>query len=92
MLGDTHPNYGGSKDRWKIIQMMIRKREDYGELPLQISGTIGVMARAAEKICRYRNLIRKNRVNFESMNDTLEDYFNYCLIAIDLIYKKSCAD
>ena len=82
-----------SFDPIQCLETMVKKREDYGDLPLRISGTVGVMARSGDKLCRYYNLVQRkpNETNFESIADTLHDYFNYCLIALELINKKSCA-
>lgn len=72
----------------KIIDLMVSKRADYGDRPFRISGTIGVMARSADKICRYNNLLNKKTTNFESCIDSLVDLFNYSLVGIELINKK----
>ena len=102
---DGFPAYSNSRDFWLLnlwmseilgevnpldaIDLMERKRKDYGDLPFRISGTIGVMARTADKVCRLERLLQSQEPNFESVQDTYQDWFNYSLVALDMIVKEN---
>lgn len=76
------------------IDLLIRKRRDYGERPFQISGTLGIMARSADKVCRAQNILimKQLAVKDEQIQDTFIDLYNYSLIATDLIRRdQECA-
>ena len=47
--------------------------------------TIGILVRLGDKIKRTENLYQKNQPNFESIDDTLSDSFNYVILALMLI-------
>lgn len=78
----------GGFDPEAAIELMEQKRQDYGELPFEISGTLGVMARTADKVCRAERLIRSEKQNFESLEDTYQDWFNYSLVALNMLEKQ----
>ena len=65
------------------IRLMTQKREDYGDRPFKISKTIGLMARCADKLCRYQNLRNKEQ-KFESRQDSMMDFFNYSLMGLEM--------
>ena len=47
--------------------------------------TIGILVRLGDKIRRTENLFQKNQPNFESIDDSLFDSFNYVILALMLI-------
>jgi hypothetical protein len=70
----------------RTIELMEQKRKDYGFKPFRISGTLGIMARTADKVCRLENLsMNAEGPIFESQVDTVQDWFNYSLVALSLI-------
>jgi len=65
----------------KEIELFLKKNEDYGESFLK-HGLLGVLIRASDKIDRAINLLRKQNVVNESLDDTLIDLANYCKMAL----------
>ena len=61
-----------------------KKNSDYGDAFMDYT-TIGILVRLGDKIKRTENLIQKNQPNFESIDDSLFDSFNYVILALMLI-------
>ena len=61
-----------------------KKNNDYGDAFMDYT-TIGILVRLGDKIKRIENLIQKNQPNFESIDDSLFDSFNYVILALILI-------
>jgi len=61
-----------------------KKNNDYGDAFMDYT-TIGILVRLGDKIKRTENLIQKNQPNFESIDDSLFDSFNYIILALMLI-------
>lgn len=61
-----------------------KKNNDYGDAFMDYT-TIGILVRLGDKIKRTENLIQKNQPNFESIDDSLFDSFNYVILALMLI-------
>ena len=70
--------YGESRDLFE------KKNKDYGDAFMDYL-SIGVLVRLGDKIKRTENLIKKNNPNFESIDDTLSDSFNYVILALILL-------
>lgn len=63
-------------------QELIRKNTDYGDSHREF-GVIGVIVRMFDKFHRWETLSRQTAlVKSENINDTLNDMFNYCVLAI----------
>ena len=70
--------YQESRDLFK------KKNNDYGDAFMDYI-TIGILVRLGDKIKRTENLFKKNEPNFESIDDSLFDSFNYIILALMLI-------
>lgn len=65
-----------------------RKNSDYGDAFVDY-GAIGILMRLNDKIRRLESLTQKNNVNFESIEDTILDSFNYVILGLMLLNNKS---
>lgn len=65
-------------------ELFEKKNNDYGDAFMDYT-TIGILVRLGDKIRRTENLFQKNTPNFESIDDTLFDSFNYIILALLLI-------
>ncbi|MBT9131398.1 MAG: hypothetical protein DDT41_01704 [candidate division WS2 bacterium] len=68
----------------EALSLMERKNKDYSNNTgnnLVITGLPGMVTRLTDKVSRLRNLINNQEVNFESVQDTLQDILNYSIIA-----------
>tara|TARA_Y100000591_G_C21840373_1_gene705197 strand:+ start:684 stop:1175 length:492 start_codon:yes stop_codon:yes gene_type:complete len=65
-------------------ELFEKKNNDYGDAFMDYT-TIGILVRLGDKIRRTENLFQKNTPNFESIDDTLFDSFNYIILALILI-------
>lgn len=71
------------------LNLMLKKRSDYGNENIKSTGEIGVVVRLSDKLARLRNLygisdnsyIRKSASN-ESIEDTYMDIINYGIIGL----------
>lgn len=74
------------------LMLYERKSEDYGEIPMEVTGIVGLIVRIADKIHRVLNLSKNGRVALvedENLEDTLRDISNYANMAlIELEIKK----
>ena len=61
-----------------------KKNNDYGDAFMDYT-TIGILVRLGDKVRRTENLYQKNNPNFESIDDSLFDSFNYIILALMLI-------
>jgi hypothetical protein len=61
-----------------------KKNNDYGDAFMDYT-TIGILVRLGDKVKRTENLYQKNEANFESIDDSLFDSFNYIILALMLI-------
>ena len=61
-----------------------KKNNDYGDAFMDYI-TIGILVRLGDKIKRTENLWQKSEPNFESIDDSLFDSFNYIILALILI-------
>jgi len=65
----------------KFVRVLDSKQQDYGSDNITISGELGVVVRAQDKLCRLRHLLRKNgEVNHERIDDSWMDLANYGII------------
>ena len=63
----------------ELLEIFIKKNNDYGNDNLDTFGKIGIMIRLQDKINRYIN-IKKNNIHLvedESLDDTIKDLINY---------------
>lgn len=65
-----------------------KKNNDYGDAFIDYK-IIGILMRLNDKIRRLESLHKKNIVNFESLDDTILDSFNYVILALILFIYKS---
>jgi hypothetical protein len=81
-------NHKHSKDSQQIYiesrDLFEKKNNDYGDAFMDYT-TIGILVRLGDKIKRTENLCQKNKPNFESIDDSLFDSFNYIILALMLI-------
>ncbi len=73
----------------ECLELMEKKRELYSNRPLEITGQVGLIVRQIAKLCRLsniydNNLHLKSQEMFESLQDTINDIFNYCIIGIEM--------
>lgn len=75
-----------AKDALRIafenIQLMDGKQLDYGSQNISAFGEYGVVVRMSDKMERLKNLIKKDSVNNESIEDTYKDLANYAVISL----------
>jgi hypothetical protein len=65
-----------------MLDILVRKQNDYGHENINAFGIVGLAVRISDKIARYRNLDgRDNQVANESYLDTLKDMVGYAVIA-----------
>ena len=63
------------------LGILFRKHQDYGPGPIHYTGFLGLAVRMLDKVGRYENLINSEQnVNFEPIDDTILDLFNYGLL------------
>jgi hypothetical protein len=71
--------------RHEALTLFTKKNTDYGDAFAEY-GVIGVIVRIGDKIFRLKTLISRNQPEVEeSVQDTLEDLFNYTAMAIMLL-------
>jgi len=61
-----------------------KKNSDYGDAFVDYK-SIGILMRLNDKIRRLESLTQKTNVNFESIEDTILDSFNYVILALILL-------
>ena len=61
-----------------------KKNSDYGDAFIDYK-LIGILVRLNDKIRRLESLIKKNSINYESIDDTILDSFNYIILALILL-------
>lgn len=61
-----------------------KKNSDYGDAFVDYK-SIGILMRLNDKIRRLDSLTQKKSVNFESIEDTILDSFNYVILALILL-------
>lgn len=61
-----------------------KKNSDYGDAFVDYK-SIGILMRLNDKIRRLESLTQKKSVNFESIEDTILDSFNYVILALILL-------
>ena len=66
--------------------LFMKKNEDYGDSFITYN-FIGVLVRLQDKVNRLENLMTKDEKNiiFESIEDSMMDSINYCILALMLI-------
>ena len=64
------------------VVVLDRKQRDYGSRNISEFGEIGILMRVWDKICRLKNLMRKENPKNESIDDSWLDMANYAIIAI----------
>jgi len=78
----------------KIIKEMrdtfVKKNHDYGDDNILRFGSKGVFIRQWDKMCRLEQLIwnEKDPKVTESVEDTLKDLANYCIISLIVLKNK----
>tara|TARA_B110000902_G_scaffold199636_1_gene226654 strand:+ start:14 stop:505 length:492 start_codon:yes stop_codon:yes gene_type:complete len=65
-------------------ELFRKKNSDYGDAFVDYK-SIGILIRLNDKIRRLESLIQKKNVNFESIEDTILDSFNYVILALILL-------
>lgn len=68
----------------KNLDLMEKKNKDYSGSSgdnITETGMLGMATRIIDKASRFKNLVNKEDVNFESVEDTLDDLMNYAIIA-----------
>lgn len=68
-------------------ELFIQKNNDYGS-SFEDFGFLGIIVRLNDKINRIKSLISKggsHEVNDESLNDSVQDLYNYCVLS--MMYK-----
>ena len=65
-------------------QLFEKKNSDYGDAFVDYK-SIGILMRLNDKIRRLETLTQKKNVNFESIEDTILDSFNYVILALILL-------
>ena len=68
----------------KCRDIFEKKNNDYGDSFIDY-GLIGILVRLGDKFNRIKNLMNKTQINYESIDDTLLDSFNYIILALILI-------
>lgn len=68
----------------KCRNIFEKKNNDYGDSFVDY-GVIGILVRLGDKFNRINSLIKKEIVNYESIDDTIIDSFNYIILALILI-------
>ncbi len=68
----------------KCRNIFEKKNSDYGDSFVDY-GLIGILVRLGDKFNRINSLINKKIVNYESIDDTILDSFNYIILALILI-------
>ena len=67
------------------LKLYERKSYDYGSLPIEVTGMVGLIVRIADKVHRVLNLSEDRKtamVTDENLRDTLIDISNYANMAI----------
>ncbi len=82
--------YNKSLDETYLIcrNLFEKKNNDYGDAFIDYK-IIGILMRLNDKIRRLESLHKKSIVNFESIDDTILDSFNYVILALILFNYKS---
>ncbi len=80
----------------RALELMKRKNQDYGMKEdalanLRRHGPTGVCVRLHDKFCRVESFLEKgfNAVIEESVDETLTDVINYCVLMLFLIQETS---
>ncbi len=68
----------------KCRNIFEKKNKDYGDSFIDY-GLIGILVRLGDKFNRINSLINKKEINYESIDDTILDSFNYIILALILI-------
>ncbi len=83
-FGRHKHNKNSSQIYTESRELFEKKNNDYGDAFMDYT-TIGILVRLGDKIKRTENLFQKNTPNFESIDDSLFDSFNYIILALILI-------
>jgi hypothetical protein len=94
MIGMDHREQLFKLLQQRMFEVQAKKGRDYGEEKdglrnLRRRGRKGVVARMGDKLTRLENLIESGRepeVKDETIEDTLIDLANYCLLLIILMW------
>jgi len=83
------------KEEWEVfvskvfmesLEIFRKKRHDYGTENINMLGLKGVFVRIWNKTWRLKNLIWEGKEpKNESVEDTLIDIMNYCIIGLSLL-------
>ena len=67
----------------EIVELLDRKRADYGTENIKKFGSYGVLVRVSDKVERLINLSKRNdKPNFESVEDSWRDIAGYAILAL----------
>ena len=67
----------------EIVELLDRKRADYGTENIKKFGSYGVLVRVSDKVERLINLSKRNdKPNFESIEDSWRDIAGYAILAL----------
>lgn len=68
------------------MNIMKIRNKNYGNRPLVLCGTLGIVVRSIDKLCRLENMLKNNlQDENESITDSIIDLFNYSILAILLL-------
>ena len=68
----------------EIVDMLVKKNEDYGDSNLLRYGLFGICVRLSDKVARLENMVFKAPAVDETLEDTLKDIAGYAVNAIRL--------
>ena len=71
----------------EVIDLVIRKRRDYGTSNIAMTGLRGIATRSLDKVARLVTLTGKTNDDweFENLDDTLRDLCGYSLIGLNTL-------
>jgi len=72
----------------EIVDMLIKKNEDYGDGNLLRYGLYGICVRIADKLARLENMVFKSPKTEETIEDTLKDIAGYAMNALRLLRER----
>ena len=67
----------------KCRNIFEKKNSDYGDSFIDY-GLIGILVRLGDKFNRLNSIKTKEKINYESIDDTILDSFNYIILALIL--------
>lgn len=82
-LGYLNFSKGPSSAAAELVELLVRKQNDYGHDNISRFGRIGLLVRVHDKIARLENLAARDAApKNESIRDNYMDVINYCAIGM----------